>query len=238
LGAVVLAAAAGVTVGVIGARQFLSNAPGPQPSRALQRVTYDEATLPREASWAPDGRSMVYTSDRAGNADLWTQRLGDPDPIQLTFSAANESQPQWSPDGQSIVFRSERDGGGLFIIPATGGAERRISAFGYEPKWSPDGSLVLFKRSTVLPNLPAFYVVGLDGRPPRAVRPEVLAAFGGAQVAWHPDGRRMSVWATTDQGMVFLTVPIDSGDAAAADVSPAMRKALAGISAGKFVWAP
>ena len=93
----------------------------------LQRITYDEAALPRDAAWAPDGQWVVFTNDRAGNADLWKQRLGDPDPIRLTTSEANESQPRWSPDGQSIVFRSERDGGGLYIIPANGGVERMVS---------------------------------------------------------------------------------------------------------------
>ena len=108
--------------------------PSPQPRRTLQRITYDEAALPRDAAWAPDGRWVVYASDRAGNADLWKQRLGDPDPVRLTTSEANESQPQWSPDGQSIVFRSERDGGGLYVIPASGGVERIVSTFGYEPR--------------------------------------------------------------------------------------------------------
>ena len=125
-----------------------------QPRRTLQRITYEEAALPRDAAWAPDGQWVVYANDRAGNADLWKQRLGDPDPIRLTTSEANESQPQWSPDGQSIVFRSERDGGGLYVMPANGGVERLVSSFGYEPRWSPDGTLILFKRSVVLPDLP------------------------------------------------------------------------------------
>ena len=107
--------------------------PNPQPRRTLQRITYDEAALPRDAAWAPDGQWVVYASDRSGNADLWKQRPGDPDPVRLTTSEANESQPQWSPDGQSIVFRSERDGGGLYVIPASGGVERIVSNFGYEP---------------------------------------------------------------------------------------------------------
>ena len=148
------------------------------PRRGLQRITYEDAALPRDAAWAPDGQWVVYANDRAGNADLWKQHLGDPDPIRLTSSEANESQPQWSPDGQSIVFRSERDGGGLYVMPANGGVERLISSFGYEPRWSPDGALILFKRSAVLPDLPTMYVVGLDGRPPRPVRPDVTGHSG------------------------------------------------------------
>ena len=185
-----------------------------QPRRTLQRITYDEAALPRDAAWAPDGQWVVYASDRSGNADLWKQRLGDPDPVRLTTSEANESQPQWSPDGRSIVFRSERDGGGLYVIPASGGVERMVSSFGYEPRWSPDGTLILFKRSVVLPDLPTIYVVGLDGKPPRPVRPDVLGQFSSLHAAWHPDGRRISIWGTTRQGEVtFLTVPLDGGSA-------------------------
>ena len=213
--------------------------PGSQPRRTLQRITYDEASLPRDAAWAPDGQWVVYASDRTGNADLWKQRLGDPDPVRLTTSEANESQPQWSPDGQSIVFRSERDGGGLYVIPAGGGVERIVSSFGYEPIWSPDGTLILFKRSAVLPDLPTIYVVGLDGKPPRSVRPDVLGQFRSLHAAWHPDGRRISVWGTTGEGDVrFLTVPLDAGSVTAPEIAARVRQDLASVSAGRFAWAP
>ena len=114
-------AASGVLLATAVAVTLLRNdeRPRTERGRALQRVSYDEAALPREASWAPDNQWIVYASDAAGNADLWKQRLGDPDPIQLTNSDANETQPDWSPDGRSIVFRSERDGGGLYVIPAS-----------------------------------------------------------------------------------------------------------------------
>ena len=49
--------------------------PHPEPRRTLQRITYDEAALPRDAAWASDGQWVVYASDRAGNAELWKQRL-------------------------------------------------------------------------------------------------------------------------------------------------------------------
>jgi Tol biopolymer transport system component/DNA-binding winged helix-turn-helix (wHTH) protein len=211
----------------------------PQARRALHRVTYDEASVPRDAAWSPDGRHVVYTSDRAGNADLWTQRLGDPDPVRLTRHDAGESQPQWSPDGRWIVFRSERHGGGIFVIPASGGDERPLAGFGYEPRWSPDGGRVLFKGSTVLPDVPAVYVVGLDGAPARPVRPDVLGRFTALQAAWHPDGRRISIWGTTRQReSQFLTVPLDGGAPAAAGIDPQVRLDLAGIAPCQFVWAP
>ena len=209
--------------------------PNLPPRRDLQRITYDEAALPRDAAWSPDGEWVVYANDRAGNADLWKQRPGDPDPVRLTTSEVNESQPHWSPDGRSIVFRSERDGGGLYVIPASGGIERLISTFGHEPVWSPDGTQILFKRSVVLPDLPTIYVAGLDGKPPRPVRPDVLGEFSALHAAWHPDGRRISIWGTSGKkdDLRFLTVPLDGGSATTSEIPARVRQDLAGISAGQ-----
>ena len=215
-----------------------SAGPNPQPHRTLQRITFDEAALPRDAGWAPDGQWVVYASDRAGNAEIWKHRIGDPDPIRLTTSEANESQPQWSPDGRSIVFRSERDGGGLYVIPASGGVERIVSSFGYEPRWSPDGTLLLFKRSAVLPDLPTIYVVGLDGKPPRPVRADVLGQFKSLHAAWHPGSRRISVWGTSGaRDTRFLTVPLDGGSPTTPEIAAQVHQDLESVSAGRFAWA-
>ena len=211
---------------------------GPEIRRTLQRVTFDAASLSRNASWSPDGQWIVFASDRSGNTDLWKQRIGDPDPVRLTMTEASESQPEWSPDGHSIVFRSERDGGGLYIIPANGGTERMVSGFGYEPRWSADSTLLVFKRSEILPDLPTIYVVGLNGRPPQPLRPEVLGQFRSLQAAWHPDGRRVSVWGTNHQGAVrFLNVPVGTRDVTVASISASVHGNLAGIKPGRFVWA-
>ena len=234
----ILVAALGAIIAVAMDMQLRHRPGSTSPRRGLQRITYEDAALPRDAAWAPDGQWVVYANDRAGNADLWKQHLGDPDPIRLTSSEANESQPQWSPDGQSIVFRSERDGGGLYVMPATGGIERLVSSFGYEPRWSPDSALILFKRSAVLPDLPTMYVVGLDGRPPRPVRPDVTGRFRALHAAWHPDGGRVSIWGTTTTREVrFLTVPLEDGSPTTPRISDRVQRDLAGVSAGQFVWA-
>jgi Tol biopolymer transport system component/DNA-binding winged helix-turn-helix (wHTH) protein len=211
----------------------------PQAHRVLQRVTYDEAVLPRHATWSPDGLSLMYVSDRTGNADLWRQRVEDPDPERVTTSEANETEPAWSPDGRLVAFRSDRDGGGLYVMPATGGAERIVAPFGYEPRWSPDSRHILFKRSAVLPDLPTIYVVGIDGDPPRPVRPDILGEFRSVQAAWHPDGRRVSIWGTIGKTQRrFMTVPLGGDRPATSEIPERIQRILAELSPGRFLWAP
>jgi hypothetical protein len=98
--------------------------PSPAPQRTLAQVTFG-AGLQAEPTWSPEGRFLAYSSDRAGNFDIWVQQVGSGEPLQLTTDAAHDWQPSWSPDGKQIAFRSERGGGGLFVAPFRVGARRR-----------------------------------------------------------------------------------------------------------------
>jgi Tol biopolymer transport system component len=93
-----------------------------------------------------------------------------------------------------------------YVIPRRGVAHRLN--FGYEPRWSPDGSS--FCSAKCDSDLPTFYVVGLDGMPPRPVRPDVLGRFSSLHAAWHPDGGRIPSGGRTARGEV-LNVPLDAG---------------------------
>ena len=205
----------------------------------LRKITF-QAGLQREPVFSPDGRRVAYTSSSTGNSDIWVQALNEPTPNRIVSSDAEDSQPDWSPDGDWLVFRSERDGGGLYVVPAGGGIERRISNFGYQPKWSPDGSLVLFSSSGHDGGRPRFYVVGLNDDAPRPLRPDIADQLGDLNVNWKPANREVSFWGRDDSaGWRFVTVPVADGPPRVSAISPDVlrRIAAAGVILGRFTWA-
>jgi Tol biopolymer transport system component len=195
IGACVLLAGAGLFVYK---RRQVSE---PPRQRTLTRVTFDDG-LQIGATWSPDGRFIAYSSDRGGKFDIWVQQVSGGDPVQITKGPGHHLQPDWSPDGKYIAYRSEEGEGGLYIVPALGGAglERKISSFGYFPRWSPDSSQIMFQTHfTPIDIVNKFYVAPLDGGPPREVLSEFLAQhkLWPAAAVWHPDGKRVSVWVTS-----------------------------------------
>lgn len=67
------------------------------------RLTAQSAkdTSPR---WSPDGKSVVFVSDRSGKSQLWFIRVDGGEAEQLTDCKNGATQPVWSPDGRHVLF--------------------------------------------------------------------------------------------------------------------------------------
>jgi Tol biopolymer transport system component/DNA-binding winged helix-turn-helix (wHTH) protein len=240
-------------VGWFAYRLWKSGASAPPVQRALTRLTFDEG-LQAGSTWSPDGRFIAYSSDRGGKFDIWVQQVSGGDPIQITKGPGHNWQPNWSPDGKYIAYRSEQGDGGIYVIPALGGAglERKIALFGYFPQWSPDSSQVLFRTHfTAIGYSNRFYVARLDGNPPREVLGEWISQnkLWATSAAWHPDGTRITVWVgSSSPTPVFWTVPLAGGPGIELETPPAVQRELAeasgDIQAGwqfgeyRFCWSP
>lgn len=105
--------------------------------------------------WSPDGRSVLFVSERHGHPDLFLLDATDSNPetqlTRLTDTEGIDRYARWSPDGSQIVFASERDTPGaleLYLMNADGSNVRRLTtndAEDGEPTWSPDGSQIAFR---------------------------------------------------------------------------------------------
>jgi dipeptidyl aminopeptidase/acylaminoacyl peptidase len=56
--------------------------------------------------WSPDGKRILFESNRSGENQLWVIELSGGEARQLTTIATEASTAIWSPDGKSIAFVS------------------------------------------------------------------------------------------------------------------------------------
>jgi Tol biopolymer transport system component len=198
------------------------SAPGLQPQE-FRQLTFQPGQEDFPAL-SPDGTSFLYVSSAAGNADIYLQRVGGQNPINLTKdSPVPDLQPAFSPAGDLIAFRSERDGGGIFIMGATGENVRRLTDFGFNPTWSPDGKQLAINSETVSHPFARIgysdlWVVDVaTGEKRRIVDGRTMAQRGGgdaSQPSWSPHGDRIAFWGLRgDTGWRDIwTIPAGGGE--------------------------
>ncbi len=119
-----------------------------------------------EATVAPDGSRIVFTSDRTGDLELYTMLPDGSDVQQVTDSLGYDGGAFFSPDSKMLVYRSSR------------------------PKTAEDQKVYkdLLAKHVVQPSSMELYVCNVDGTNQRRI-----TNLGGANWApfFHPDGKRI-----------------------------------------------
>lgn len=94
-------------------------------------------------------QSILFTSTRNGNTDLYLMTADGGSERRLTTNPAVDDQGRCSPDGRFVVFRRGGQAGDLFRLDLVTGEERRLTQ-GEGRKtsaaWSPDGAMIYFAR--------------------------------------------------------------------------------------------
>ncbi len=165
---------------------YLVNSDGSGRTPLVTSVGADE-----DPAWSPDGRKIVFTSQRDGNSEIYVMNADGSSQVRLTTATGADSRPAWSPDGARIAFSSERDGNAeIYVMNTDGTNPVRLTsdnAYDSEPAWSPDGSKLAFRSSRAGSN--AIWVMNADGSRPTRLTTNSL---GDLQPAWSPDGSRIA----------------------------------------------
>ncbi len=107
-----------------------------------KRITGDEF-FNSDPDFSPDGKTLLYASDRLGTADLWLRDLASGKDTVLTSLPGAQITPRWSPDGSHIAY-TDHDGAVWILEVATKKVQQITPALFMpgRPTWSPDGKVV------------------------------------------------------------------------------------------------
>ena len=174
-----------------------------RPLPAVRDADYDPV-------WAPDGASIVFTSEREGSADLFRVKPDGTALERLTDDPAFDDQAAFSPDGRQLVFVSSRNDGFAHLWTMdlqTRQAKPLTSGSGgdFRPSWSPDGRWIAFSsdRGSTLPfahgrwehlHLVDLYLIRPDGTDLKRISEH--GNFCGSP-KWERDSRRVIAYCMT-----------------------------------------
>jgi TolB protein len=168
-------------------------------------------------AWKPETTDLLFMSNRDGNAEIYLQRAGEKEPVNLTNNAALDNWPVWSPDGKRIAFQSNRTGNlDVWTMKADGSDLMQLTKDtdpDQLPCWSPDGKTIVFTSwrrerengETVI--APHIYVMDADGTHQRRIMSVSLNTTEGP--TWSPDGKQILFSRKGEKGADIYTADAD-----------------------------
>ena len=154
-------------------------------STALTRIT-DDPGIDTEPQWSNDGRSLYFTSDRAGGPQIYKVGIQPGDkPRRLTFQNSYNARPRVSPDESQLAFVTQEDGAyRIATMDLKGRGDVQVlthGRFDVSPSYAPNGAESLYASRDHGRGVLA--LVSNDGR----VQQRLAASEGEVQEpAWSP----------------------------------------------------
>ncbi|HET8669075.1 MAG TPA: protein kinase, partial [Candidatus Saccharimonadales bacterium] len=181
-----------------------------------KQLTVDAAANMHPAV-SPDGRYVVFSSNRSGALNIWRMDIDGSNPKQLT-SGRGERWPQCSLDGKWVIYQNvDPKQKGLWKVPSDGGSPALLTDKPcYRAFPSPDGKFI---ACFVPGDLVIFPFEGGDARSILNVDRSKLIVYASF-FQWAPDGSSLIIVAKqsgddnlppTDNKFYLWNLPVSGG---------------------------
>ena len=182
----------------------------------------------RQPAYSPDGHTLVFTSSREGNFDIWQLSTETGSLRRLTDHPADDWDPAFTADGKQLLWSSNRGGHfEIWVAAADGTDTRQLTDDGFDaenPTATPDGAWVVY--SSLGSAHPGLWKIRLNGDEAtrlvegEAVHPEVS-----------PDGRYALYFSSSpNEGWTLHVARVGDG--------AVTRFAVGGLGRGRARWLP
>src|SRR5262249_23308015 len=154
--------------------------------------------------FSPDGKQLVFISDRSGKPQAWTLKLSGGEPKQITDLRSGVSAADWSPDGTKLLLIAASGEQRFIVGKVDDPTARRIRDY----TWRFDGMGVRDQHNSV-------WVMDIDKGEPRRL---TAADYSADAAAWSPDGQTIALLADRgdNRGLEEIaavwTIPVDGGE--------------------------
>jgi len=175
----------------------------------------DNTTFDGYPALSPDGSRISFSTNRAGNLDLYLMNADGTGQTGLRITPSPEVQSNWSPDGLRLVYE--------FIFSATD-VDLQVFTLGNQtevpfaetpqseenPTWSPSGTEIAFAKDPLGTGAYQIYRAPIAAG---VLTPLTSNTFDNFSPAWSPDGTRIAFSSNrTGNYNVFVMNASDGGN--------------------------
>jgi Tol biopolymer transport system component len=190
--------------------------------KIIKQLTHSKG-YDAEATLSPDGKKMIYTSDKDGDIDLYIMELKTGKEKRITNTLGYDGGAWFSPDGKKIIWRASRPSTEdaikeykellaenlvaptnmeVFVANADGSHVHQVTHFGqanWAPAFYPDGKRIIFASNQEYKRGFPFnlYSINEDGSNLQKITHEkIFDAFA----MFSPDGKKLIFCSNRNNG--------------------------------------
>jgi Tol biopolymer transport system component/serine/threonine protein kinase len=195
--------------------------------------------------WAPDGKTVFFSSDRRGSIDVWKMPPGASSPTRLTTGPGKKLHVSLSPDESWIAVTVVNEKGEYLYVMRPNGSDLHLLdpklpekfTAAYAPDWSPDGTRLAVALGTHDKG-EKIGIVTMDLKTGTARDIKLLDLPGGMTESprWSPDGRHFAYESVSDGNWDIWVASADGSNPRRLTSDPGNERGAAWSPDGKFLY--